>query len=70
MMCRLLGPLGVDSEAALTLGLLVLGTQLAMALSGGGLELKAAIWPPSQAVTPQGALIAQSDGVQGLSRDD
>ena len=65
----LLGPLGVDSEAALTLGFLVLGTQLAMALLGGGLELKAAIWPPSGAATPQGALIAQSEGIQGWSRD-
>lgn len=65
----LLGPLGVDSEAALTLGFLVLGAQLVIALLGGGLELKAAIWPPSQAVTPQGALIAQSEGIQGWSRD-
>ncbi len=65
----LLGPLGVDSEAALTLGFLVLGTNLAMALLGGGLELKAAIWPPSEAATPRGALIAQSEGIQGWNRD-
>jgi len=66
----LLRPLGVGSEAALTLGLLALATQLAMALLGGGLELKAAIWPPSGAATPpRSALLAQSEGVQGWSRD-
>lgn len=65
----LLGPLGVDSEAALTLGFLVLGTQLAMALLGGGLELKVAIWPPSGAPPPRGALIVQSKGMQGWTRD-
>ena len=65
----LLKPLGVPSEAALTLGLLVLGVHLAMALLGGGLELKAAIWPPAAGVAPQGTLIAQSEGIQGWSRD-
>lgn len=41
----LLGPLGVSSEQALTLGLLIFGMQLTMALLGGALELKALLWP-------------------------
>ncbi len=40
----LLAPLGVESEAALSLGLLVLGVQLALAGLGAGLELRAALW--------------------------
>jgi hypothetical protein len=65
----LLGPLGVDSEAAVTLGLLALANQLALAVLGGGLELKAAIWPSAAATPPRSALIAQSEGMQGWTRD-
>ena len=64
----LLGPLGVDSEAALTLGFLVLGVQLALALMGGGLELRAAVWPSARlAASLPGVL--PSESFQGLSKD-
>ena len=63
----LLGPLDVASEAAVTLGLLVMGMQLGTALLGGGLELKSLLWPDARPALPVApGLALQSEGAKDV----
>jgi uncharacterized protein (TIRG00374 family) len=65
----LMKPLGVGSQEALALALLVLGVQLGMALAGALLELKEMVRPRLGVGRPAPeSLIAQSEGAGGRSR--